>query len=98
MKKSEFRFQPGLRLESYNVAKAPKLYVKSVLFREVITNWIPHHPDQSSNLKASDIYYVECQQNGFVNWKTAKLYTPTQLVGRDNVHVVSKRDKVSHTN
>lgn len=86
MKRSAHSFQPQLKVDCYHIAQAPNLFVRKVSLYDLMKRWIPFH--QGETLPEDDAYYVECQRHGFIEWKTAKVYTSVQLVGRNNVFVV----------
>jgi len=89
MKRSAYSYQPQLKVDCYHVAQAPKLFVKKVELLDLMKMWSPFH--QGETLSKDDSYYVECQEQGFVNWKTAKVYTSKMLIGRNNVYVIKIR-------
>lgn len=86
MKPKAYSFQPQLQIGCYHVAQAPQLYVRRVELHELMHRWTPLH--QGETLPKDDAYYVECHRQGFIEWKSCKVYTSTQLVGRNNVYVV----------
>jgi len=89
MRHNAYSYQPQLKVDCYHVAQAPKLFVKRVELLELMKMWSPHHPNET--LSKDDAYYVECQERGFVDWKTAKVYTSKLLIGRNNVFVIKIR-------
>lgn len=91
MKRSAYSFQPQLKMDCYHIAEAPKLFVRKVSLLELARRWIPYHKEET--LPENDVYYVECERHGHINWKVAKVYISDQLVGRNNVLVV----KLNHS-
>lgn len=91
MKPKAYSFQPQLQIGCYHVAQAPQLFVRKVELHEIMHRWIPSH--QGEVLPKGDAYYVECHRQGFIDWKSCKVYTSGQLVGRNNVYVIVQQPR-----
>jgi hypothetical protein len=91
MKRSAYSYQPQLKVDCYHIAQAPKLFVKKVDIHDIMRRWLPYH--EGETLPKDDAYYVECERHGQVNWKTAKVYTSSHLIGRNNVFVAKFHPK-----
>jgi hypothetical protein len=88
MKRSAYSFQPQLKVCCYHVAQAERLFVKKVTVNDLLKRWIPLNPGKT--LTMDDSYYVQCDSNGIIKWdKNTKIYTSFELVGRNNVHIVT---------
>lgn len=89
MKRNANAFQPQLNVDCYHIAKAPVLHVRKVTLNELLRRWVPYHPKQI--LPEDDAYYIQCDRHGLINWRVATIYTTKELIGRNNVYVITFR-------
>ncbi len=80
-------FQPQLRRKSFHLSSAGELIVTKVSLLALLNQWKQHHLDKK--VARDDAYFIECNMNGHINWQTAKVFTSSELVGRNNVTVIS---------
>jgi hypothetical protein len=96
MKRKAHSFQPQLKVGCYHSANAEELIVRKVTVNELLIKWVPFN--HGKTLTMDDTYYVKCDRNGTVLWENTQIYTSLQLVGRNNVYVVTPNHRtVVHT-
>lgn len=83
--RANFQPQLGRQPACYHIADAPKVVVRRVSLKELINKFLEF--EREWNIPEDNTYYVECQLNGNINWKSANVYTSRQLVGRNHVYV-----------
>lgn len=83
-----FRFQPQLKADIEDLAEEPRLWVREIPVNLLMSRWATLHVHEASLLKPSITYFVECDKRGKIDWVKANVYTPIQLIGRNNVKVV----------
>ena len=87
MTQKRANFQPQLRRRVFHVGNAEELHVRSITLLALLNQWKEYHRDKK--LQRSDSYFIECSETGNVNWQNARVFTSSELVGRNNVKVVS---------
>lgn len=60
------------------------LYVKKITRKELADAW-----GFDSFPSRSDSFFIRCKKNGDINFDTASVYQPQELVGRNNVTVLN---------
>lgn len=80
-------FQPQLRRKVLHNSDAGELFVTKVSLLALLNQWKEHHLNKK--LLRSDDYFIECNMNGHVTWPKAKVFTSSELVGRNNVKIIS---------
>lgn len=80
-------FQPQLRRKLFHIEDAGELIITKVSLLALVNQWKEFH--LGTKLQRSDAYFIQCDVRGHINWRTAKVFTSSELVGRNNVKVVS---------
>lgn len=87
MKQRRANFQPQLRRKVHHISDAGELYVREVSLFVLFNQWKEFHV--KTKLQRAEAYYIECNTSGQINWQTARVYTSSELVGRNNVKIIS---------
>lgn len=92
MYKRRANFQPQLgkprtSKQILHQEDAGELYVRRVSLIALLNQWKQYHI--KTHVPRAESYFIECNMNGNVNWQTAKVFTSSELVGRNNTKVVS---------
>lgn len=87
MIKRRVNFQPQLRVQVTHQKDAGELIVREIPLIALFNQWKQHHIKVVLPRAAS--YYIECSVSGQINWQKASVFTSSELVGRNNVKVIS---------
>jgi hypothetical protein len=86
MIKRRANFQPQLRMTIIHDENAKEIYVRRVSLLALLNQWKEHHI--KTKLPRAEVYFIECSMNGHITWQTAKVFTSSELVGRNNVKII----------
>lgn len=87
MTQRRVNFQPQLRRKMFHINDAGELIVMKVTLLTLLNQWKEHH--LQIKLQRDDAYFIQCDVNGHITWQKARVFTSSELVGRNNVKVVS---------
>lgn len=77
------RLQPKLPAP-HHIASRTRLYVKAMTGGEILGFWLPPNNVQ---LELDEVYLVQANSIGMIDWKKTTVWKPLNLVGTDNVFV-----------